>query len=249
MLVADGVAVSYGKIRAVSQFSLQVGKGQIVAILGRNGAGKTTAVKAICGLLPVAGGHFEFDGKRLDGLAPHKIVRRGISLVPQGRELFPGLSVLDNLKLGAYTVRNKQKIDEALDRVFHYFPVIGDRQRQSAGSLSGGEQQMVAIGRALMTEPKLLILDEPSAGLAPKVLREVFDIVVRFSTEQGTSVLVAEQNAREALRACGHVYILEAGEILWDGPPAELEGEQLASSYLGGGVAADSVSGSGSTGG
>jgi branched-chain amino acid transport system ATP-binding protein len=245
MLVADELAVSYGKIRAVSQFSMQVPDGQIVAILGRNGAGKTTAVNAICGLLPVAGGTVEFDGQRLNGRAPHKIVRMGVALVPQGRELFPGLSVYDNLMLGAYTVRSKQKIAEALDRVLHYFPALADRKNQGVGSLSGGEQQMVAIGRALMTEPKLLILDEPSAGLAPKILREVFDIVVRFSTDQGTTVLAAEQNAREALRACSHVYILEAGEIIWEGAPTDIEGEQLASSYLGGGVAAE-ITGTGS---
>lgn len=234
MLTVEHLAVAYGKIVAVSDVSLEVPDGQIVAILGRNGAGKTTAVKAICGLLPVKAGTVRLNDLQLDKLPAHKIVRQGVSLVPQGRELFPGLSVLDNLELGAYTIRKRSDIDEALQRVLHYFPALDSRRAQTVGSLSGGEQQMVAVGRALMTSPRLLILDEPSAGLAPKILRSVFDIVTAISQEHGTSVLVSEQNAREALRVAHHVYVIENGEIVGSGSPEELRSDQrLMASYLG----------------
>jgi branched-chain amino acid transport system ATP-binding protein len=246
MLRTEGLAVAYGKIQVVTDVTIEVGDRRIVAVLGRNGAGKTTTVKAICGLLPVRSGSVRFDDLRLDGKPAHRVARHGIALVPQGRELFPGLSVLDNLRLGAYTVRDRAKIADALEQVFHYFPPLRDRRAQTVGSLSGGEQQMVAIGRALMIEPRLLILDEPSAGLAPKVLREVFDIVARFSREQGTSVLVAEQNAREALRVADHLYIIDNGLIAADGSPAEmLSDDRLLRSYLGTQVDGETLSGLG----
>jgi branched-chain amino acid transport system ATP-binding protein len=234
MLRIDDLTVAYGKIRAVRGLSCEVADGQIVAVLGRNGAGKTTMAKAVCGLLPVRSGTVLFGDRRLDRMPTHKIVRCGVVLVPQGRELFPQLSVLDNLELGAYTVSGKKRVAAALDRVLHYFPRLSERVHQPVGNLSGGEQQMVAIGRALMSEPRLLLLDEPSAGLAPKVLREVFDIVARITADHGMSVLVAEQNAREALRVAHVTYLIENGTIVASAAPADLvSGDRLVRSYLG----------------
>lgn len=234
MLKVENLAVAYGKIVAVRDLTFEVPDGRMVAVLGRNGAGKTTAVKAICGLLPAKSGTVTLDGVRLDRLAAHKIVRQSVGLVPQGRELFPGLSVQDNLELGAYTVRDRARIREGLERAYHYFPVLKDRRAQLVGNLSGGEQQMVAVARALMTSPRLLILDEPSAGLAPKILRQVFEIVTDVSANEGTSVLVSEQNAREALRVASYVYVIETGSIVGQGTSEELRQDtRLMESYLG----------------
>ena len=234
MLEIKDLYVGYGKIVAVKGLTISVPSGSIVALLGPNGAGKTTSVRAIFGLLPSISGAVEFGGSRIDGLTPDRVIRKGMGLVPQGRELFPGLSVLDNLMLGAYTVSDNRQIRIALDQVFHYFPRLSERRKQAAGSLSGGEQQMLALGRALMANPVMLVLDEPSIGLGPMVIQSVFDIVARISKEQNVSVLVAEQNARQALRIAQHAYLIEAGRQVAEGTPGKLmENDAIRAAYLG----------------
>ncbi len=234
MLEVKDLYVGYGKIVAVQGLSIRVPAGGIVALLGPNGAGKTTSVRAIFGLLPVIRGSVEFAGAPLNGMSPDRIIRKGLGLVPQGRELFPGLSVLDNLVLGAYTVNDNEQIRTSLGHVFHYFPRLSERRKQAVGSLSGGEQQMVALGRALMANPSLLVLDEPSIGLGPMVIQSVFDIVARISKERNVSVLVAEQNARQALRIATHAYLIEGGRQVAEGPPRELmQNDAIRAAYLG----------------
>lgn len=234
MLEVSSLSAGYGKIIAVRDLSFSVPKAGFTAVLGRNGAGKTTAVKAVCGLLPAVTGTVTLDGVVLTGQPAHKIVRNGVGYVPQGRELFPGLSVLDNLELGAYTVRDSRRIAAALESVFDAFPALADKRKRTVGSLSGGEQQMVAVGRALMIEPKIIILDEPSAGLAPKVLRTVFETVDRIRRERGTTVLVAEQNARQVMKFSDHVFVIEGGGVVGSGTTAEISANRsLMESYLG----------------
>ena len=234
MLEIKDLCVGYGKIVAVKSLTISVPAGSIVSLLGPNGAGKTTSVRAIFGLLPTTSGSIEFSGNRLNGLSTDRIIKRGMGLVPQGRELFPGFSVLDNLLLGAYTVSDKQQISEALDRVLHYFPRLSERRKQAAGSLSGGEQQMLALGRALMANPTMLVLDEPSIGLGPMVVQLVFDIIARIAKEQDVSILMAEQNARQALRIANYAYLIEAGRQVAQGTPEKLmEDDAIRSAYLG----------------
>jgi branched-chain amino acid transport system ATP-binding protein len=234
MLEVSGISAGYGKIIVVRDLTFSVPTAGFTAVLGRNGAGKTTAIKAVCGLLPVVAGTVTLDGERLSGLAAHKIVRSGVGYVPQGRELFPGLSVIDNLELGAFTVRDPRKVEAALDTVFDAFPALADKRKRTVGSLSGGEQQMVAVGRALMVDPKIMILDEPSAGLAPKVLQAVFETVDRIRRERGTTVLVAEQNARQVMKYADHVYVIESGAVVGSGTTAEIAADaSLMESYLG----------------
>lgn len=234
MLTVNDIHVGYGKIVIVHGLTIHVPQGRIIALLGPNGAGKSTSVRALFGLLPIGRGTVEFEGKRLNGLTPDRIIRRGMGLVPQGRELFPGLSVLDNLMLGAYTVHDGAQIRSSLDQVLHYFPRLQERRKQPVASLSGGEQQMVALGRALMAKPTMLVLDEPSIGLGPMVIQSVFDIVKRISEEQNVSVLVTEQNARQALRIAHHAYLMEAGKPIAEGSPAELmANDAIRAAYLG----------------
>lgn len=227
LLSLNNVEVIYDEVILVLRgLSLQVGQGRIVALLGSNGAGKTTTLKAVAGLLPSEHGEITDGDIRYDGEAIHRehtadVVRRGIALVMEGRRVFEHLTVHENLLAGAYT-RSGNDVDGDLDLVYGYFPALADRRNQEAGYLSGGEQQMLAIGRALMSKPRLMMLDEPSLGLAPLLVEEIFGIVQRLNADLGTTVLVVEQNARRALEIAHEAYIMEMGRIVLDGPAAEL---------------------------
>jgi branched-chain amino acid transport system ATP-binding protein len=223
--------VAYGKIEAVKGISFSVQAGQVVTLIGGNGAGKTTTLRAISGLLRPAGGQITFDGNRIDDTPAHEIVERGVAQSPEGRRIFPRMSVRENLDLGAF-IRSGD-ISEDLGRVFQMFPVLQERRNQAAGTLSGGEQQMLAIGRALMSRPRLLMLDEPSMGLSPIMMQRIFATVKELK-EGGTTILLVEQNAQAALRLADHGYVIETGRIvLSDSGPALLENEQVRKAYLG----------------
>jgi branched-chain amino acid transport system ATP-binding protein len=225
------VSVSYGRTQAVNGVSLEVAKGALVTILGANGAGKSTLLNAIMGILPLEGS-IRFDGRALEQLPLENRVACGLSLVPEKRELFPDLTVEDNLRLGAFRRRRVER-EQALDGVYAQFPRLKERHRQPAGTLSGGERQMLAMGRAIMSQPKLLMLDEPSLGLAPRIVAEVFQHLVALR-ESGVSILLVEQNARAALRVADYAYVLELGSITKQGPAAEIANdERLVESYLG----------------
>jgi branched-chain amino acid transport system ATP-binding protein len=231
-LAVRDVHVSYGKVRALRGVTLSVAERQIVSIVGANGAGKSTILKAVMGLVPIGAGEVHFDQRRLDRLTPPDIVSAGVSLCPEGRRLFPDMTVQENLRMGGYR-RDRRRIPGALDEVYSYFPVLAERRHQLAGSLSGGQQQMAAIGRALMSDPKLLLLDEPSLGLAPLVVREIATIV-RTIHARGVSVILVEQNARMALRLSDHAYVMETGRVTLEGTgQALLDDPQVQRSYLG----------------
>ena len=233
MLSIEDVCVSYGKVEAVRNVSLSVAEGQIVTVIGPNGAGKTTLLMAAMGLLQ-SSGRMTFQGQDLSTVDVEGRVERGLCLVPEKRELFADLSVADNLLLGSYTVRDRSKVQGTLDDVFRRFPRLQERRKQTAGTLSGGERQMLALGRALMAKPKLLVLDEPSLGLAPLIVREIFRTIASLR-ELGVSVLLVEQNARAALETADFGYVLETGEIVQSGPAKTLiHDPQLISAYLGG---------------
>ena len=213
MLELEGVHAVYGKkIRALKGVSLEVNAGEVVALIGNNGAGKTTMMKTIAGLLKPEKGNVRFMGKELAGLPPDQIMRMGLSLVPEGRRIFPRLTVMENLEMGAFS-RAKSDLKAEYDHIFHLFPVLGKRRTQFGGTLSGGEQQMLAMGRALMAAPKLLMLDEPSMGLAPVVVDKIFEIIELINKE-GVTVFLVEQNAKRALRAASRAYVLETGDIV-----------------------------------
>jgi branched-chain amino acid transport system ATP-binding protein len=231
MLNLESVEVGYGPIKALKTVTMKVGDGQIVALLGANGAGKSTALRAISGLLRTTAGSINIDGVRLDRLAPEEIVRRGVVQVPEGRRIFAGLSVLENLRMGAYC--RDGNIADDLQRVYRYFPILGERSKQAGGSLSGGEQQMLAIGRALMARPKVLLLDEPSLGLAPKLVAEIFKII-RSINADGVTVLLVEQNAYQALSIAHYSYVLRVGRVVLEGTAEELKDRNdVVRSYLG----------------
>jgi branched-chain amino acid transport system ATP-binding protein len=231
LLELDAVAARYGPVQALSDVSLVVREGEIVAVLGANGAGKTTTLRAISGTVERSGA-IELDGKPLKG-GPEAAAKAGVAHVPEGRGTFVDMSVTENLKLGAYTRRDRS-VKADLERVAGYFPWMRERGGQRAGTLSGGEQQMLALGRALMSRPRLLLLDEPSLGLAPMVVREFFRLVRQLNEEEGLTVLVVEQDARIALRASQRAYVLEVGRVALTGTSAELEGdESIRRSYLG----------------
>jgi branched-chain amino acid transport system ATP-binding protein len=232
LLELRGVHAAYGSIKALHGVSISVEEGQIVSLLGANGAGKTTTLRAVCGLVHCAG-VLRFEGRDVAGRAPEDIARLGIAHVPEGRGTLGDFTVLENLRLGAYA-RARGRLAESLDRVFGYFPALGQRGSQAAGTLSGGEQQMLAIGRALMSRPRLLLLDEPSLGLAPFLVRTIFDIVRTINHDDGTSVVLVEQNANIALEISHHAYVLEAGRIALQGSGEELiRDESVRRSYLG----------------
>jgi branched-chain amino acid transport system ATP-binding protein len=233
LLSVDGIETYYGSIQALKGISFKVDEGSIVTLLGANGAGKSTTLKSISGLVPPARGTVTFRGRRIDTLPSEKIVRLGISHVPEGRELFPELTVLENLKMGAYTRTDKRAIERALERAQTHFPILAERRSQLAGTLSGGEQQMLAIGRALMAEPRLMLLDEPSLGLAPLLVEEIFRII-RDIHRAGTTVLLVEQNANKALSIAGYGYVLETGTISLQGDSRRLlRDDHVRRSYLG----------------
>jgi branched-chain amino acid transport system ATP-binding protein len=234
MLRLEGVTAAYGPILALRGISLEVEAGTVVTLLGANGAGKTSTLRVISGLLRPQAGTVEFEGVRIEGLSPDQIVRLGIVQVPEGRQLFANLSVRENLELGAYLRRDRAGIRQDLERVFSYFPILAQRQKQAAGSLSGGEQQMLAIGRGLMARPRLLLLDEPSLGLAPLVTREIFRIVRLLNEQEGITVLLVEQNARLALDIARRGYVLETGRVVLSDLAENLRrNEEVRRSYLG----------------
>jgi branched-chain amino acid transport system ATP-binding protein len=225
------VAVSYGPISALKNVSLSVEPGEIVTLIGANGAGKTTTLKTISGLLHPSSGDVLFDGASIVGVPAHKLVKLGIGHAPEGRGMFPGMSVSENLEMGAYL--RGGDLSASFDRVFALFPRLAERRKQAAGTLSGGEQQMVAIGRALMSSPKLLLLDEPSMGLAPRLVAQIFSIVSEIN-EQGTTILLVEQNAAQALKRAHRAYILATGEVVREGEAATLaEDPAVRAAYLG----------------
>ena len=221
MLEVSAISVAYGDVRVLHSVSLRVEAGEIVSLLGANGAGKTTTLRAISGLIPVEEGAVTFEGRPLTGLSPSRIVERGIAHVPEGRQLFTNMTVEENLEMGAYLPQAKPARAETLTRVLELFPRLAERQRQVAGTLSGGEQQMVAIGRALMSRPRLLVLDEPSLGLAPIVVKSIFETVKRINAD-GTTVLLVEQNLAESLRLSDRGYVLETGKIAMEGRGTDL---------------------------
>jgi len=233
MLEVRKIETYYGNIPALSGISIDVPAGSVVAILGANGAGKTTLLKTIAGVLRPRSGTVSFLGEEITGLPSHKLVRRGVALVPEGRAILSRMTVRENLEMGAFTRRDAKKASLDMDRVMERFPVLGERAGQPGGSLSGGEQQMLAIARALMSAPKLLLLDEPTLGLAPLVAADIFSII-REINAAGTTILLVEQNVRQALKASRYTYVLETGKIALSGPSRELLQEpRIKASYLG----------------
>jgi branched-chain amino acid transport system ATP-binding protein len=234
LLKVRNIETYYGPIMAVKGVSFDVIEGAIVTILGANGAGKTTILKTICGVMDPEKGIIEFMGQRIDSLPPEKIVRLGISQVPEGREVFHDLTVKENLMMGAYLRKDRGGIQEDLELVCNYFPRLGERTAQMAGAMSGGEQQMVVIARALMARPRLMLLDEPSLGLSPRLVKEIYDIIVRINREQKTTILLVEQNAPMALSVASHGFVLELGRIVMDDTcQALMANEDVKEFYLG----------------
>ena len=233
MLTVENLSVRYGMIQAVRDVSFQVNQGEIVSLIGANGAGKTTILRTISGLIRPSEGNITFEGRTIEKEAPQKIVASGLSQVPEGRHVFPGLTVQENLEMGAF-LRKDSGVKEDYEQVFSKFPVLKERKNQDAATLSGGEQQMLAMGRALMSKPKLLLLDEPSMGLAPIFIREIFSIIQEIK-QQGTTVLLIEQNANMALSIADRGYVLETGKIVLEGTGTELlSSESVKKAYLGG---------------
>ena len=234
MLSVKGLHTFYGKIHALKGIDLEINEGEIVTLVGSNGAGKSTLLNTITGLVHGSQGSIEFQGKNIFNMAPHKIVGMGISMSPEGREIFPALSVQENLRLGAYIRKDTAGIDSAYQRVYDLFPRLKERVNQSAGTLSGGEQQMLAIGRALMSDPQLLLLDEPSLGLAPNLVLRIFDLIKSIN-QQGTSILLIEQNANMALSIAHRAYVMETGTITLSGDAQQLKNDdKVRKAYLGG---------------
>jgi branched-chain amino acid transport system ATP-binding protein len=233
-LEARGLEVSYGGIRAVKGIDLTVKKGELVCLIGANGAGKTTTLKSLCGMLAPSRGEILYEGAPVTGRPSYELVRRGISLVPEGRGIFGRLTLEENLKIGAYTRRDHAAIRTDMERLYDLFPRLAERRTQQAGTLSGGEQQMLAIGRALMSRPRLLLLDEPSMGLAPMLVQKIFEIIRRIA-EEGMTLLLVEQNAQLALEVSHRGYVMESGNIvLADSAQALLKDPKVQESYLGG---------------
>jgi branched-chain amino acid transport system ATP-binding protein len=225
LLEVDGLCVNYGHIEAIRDISFDVAEGTVTSLIGANGAGKTTTLKTLSGLRKVRAGTVRFDAKDITNAPPYERVMMGISQSPEGRGVFPGMTVMENLDMGAFVRKDRKSAAYRadLDRVFDLFPRLKERERQAAGSMSGGEQQMLAIGRALMAKPRLILLDEPSMGLAPKLIQQIFTIVTEIN-EQGTTVLLVEQNAAQALKRADTAHILETGEIVRSGTGSELSG-------------------------
>ena len=233
MLTVEKLNVYYGMIHALKDVSFQVKEGEIVALIGANGAGKTTTLQTVSGMLPSKSGSIRFEDHDITRMPSHRIVQLGISHVPEGRRMFSDLTVYENLRMGAYTRKNKSEIDATLSMVYERFPRLKERARQLAGTLSGGEQQMLAMGRALMSNPRLLLMDEPSMGLSPLLVSEIFDIIQQIS-KQGVTILLGEQNAKKALSIADRAYVLETGSIVMeDDAQALLNNEAIKKAYLG----------------
>lgn len=233
MLVVKDLVSGYSKMPAIHGVSFKVEEGQIVAILGSNGAGKTTTLKTVMGILPAMSGSITYQGENLIGTPSHKMAAKGISMVPEGRHLFPKLSIYDNLMMGAYTIKDKNKIKEKLDVIYDIFPILAERKTQLAGTMSGGEQQMVAIGRALMCDPKLLILDEPSLGIMPKLVDEIFEFIKTIN-KMGVTIVIIEQNAEKTLAFSDYAYVISDGKTVIEGTAQELmNDDQVQRVYLG----------------
>lgn len=234
LLEVRDLVVNYGLIKAIKGVSFDVNEGEIVALIGANGAGKTTIMHSVCNLIPKAGGSVTFNGDDITSTPAHKLVPMGIAQVPEGRRIFQELTVAENLKMGAYTRKNKRENEETLEKMYNRFPILKERSKQIAGTLSGGEQQMLAMSRALMSHPKLLLLDEPSMGLSPLYVNTIFDMIKKVN-EEGTTVLLVEQNAKKALNIAHHAYVLETGKMITSGTGAELlENDSIKKAYLGG---------------
>jgi len=237
MLSIEGLRTSYGSIRVLKGVSIQIPEGKVVSIIGANGAGKSTLLKNISGLVKAQEGRITYKGKDIAGMPANRIVGLGISQVPEGRQLFAHLTVLDNIRLGAYHYfkrSNRDEINGRIEHIYQIFPILEKRSKQIAGTLSGGEQQMLAIARALMGRPELLLLDEPSMGIAPLIVREIFNVISKLNAS-GTTVLLVEQNAKAALKVANHCYVLERGEVVLEGLAAELlDNPKVKEVYLGG---------------
>jgi branched-chain amino acid transport system ATP-binding protein len=234
MLRVEGIKVSYEEVPALHEITFQVKAGQFVSIVGANGAGKSTILKTISGSLHPETGAIYFGDQRLDKMPAHRIVEMGIAHVPEGRRLFARLSVKQNLILGAYTKKSLAHREMTMQRIFQLFPVLKEREDQQAGTLSGGEQQMLAIARGLMSQPKLLMLDEPSMGLMPKLVTEIFEMIQKLNKEEGLTILLVEQNVQEALELADYAYILQTGRLIMEGKPADLlQTEMIKKAYLG----------------
>jgi branched-chain amino acid transport system ATP-binding protein len=233
MLTLENISVSYGAISALKGVSMQVGQGEVVTLIGANGAGKTTTLRSITGLLSPTEGRILFEGQEISGKPTHQLVARGISMSPEGRGVFANLTVYENLQMGAYLKKNKAEIAHDLERGFRMFPRLKERESQKAGTLSGGEQQMLAMARALMSRPRLLLLDEPSLGLAPLVVHTIFEAIDEIRGE-GTTILLVEQNAHAALKHSDRAYVLETGRIVMEGPSKDLAADpRIKEAYLG----------------
>ncbi|BDM68017.1 ABC transporter ATP-binding protein [Streptomyces nigrescens] len=233
LLEVEDLRVAYGKIEAVKGISFTVESGQVVTLIGTNGAGKTTTLRTLSGLLKPSSGKITFDGKPLTGVAAHKIVALGLAHSPEGRHLFPRLTIEENLQLGAFLRKDKDGIEKDIQRVYELFPILGERRKQASGTLSGGEQQMLAMGRALMSRPKLLMLDEPSMGLSPIMMKKIME-TIRELREQGTTILLVEQNAQAALTLADHAHVMEIGRIALSGTGQHLlHDESVRKAYLG----------------
>lgn len=233
MLEISNISVRYDGTQVIWDVSLSVGKGEIVVLVGANGAGKTTILKTIMGMLHPTSGSITFEGKRIDGVATRAIISRGISLVPEGRRVFPYMTVRENLELGAYIQKQKARVVKTMEWVFGLFPILRERQNQLAGTFSGGEQQMLVVGRALMSRPRFLMVDEPSLGLAPTVVETVFDVIKRLHGE-GTTILLVEQNVRKSLEIGQRGYVLETGRIVLSGESSSLfANKKVKKAYLG----------------
>jgi branched-chain amino acid transport system ATP-binding protein len=233
LLTIESIDVFYGPAQALWGVSFSVEEGQVASLIGANGAGKTTTLKAVCGLIPLMAGRIAYDGQVISGLPVHRIMDLGLSLVPEGRQLFPKMTVEESLTIGSYLTRTKPQRRQNLERVFHIFPRLAERRLQIAETLSGGEQQMLAIGRALMQEPRLLILDEPSLGLAPALVRDIFGIVKELHG-RGLTILLVEQNVRQALQVADVVFVLENGRVIMSGTGADLINDpKVKEAYLG----------------
>lgn len=234
MLKVSNIQTYYGNIQALKDVSLQINEGEIVALIGANGAGKTTTLMSICGITPPRSGEVALDGDPITGMSAEKIVQKGIVQVPEGRRIFPDMTVLENLQMGAFLRKNKQLVQQDLNYVMTLFPILEKRKNQLGGTLSGGEQQMLAISRALMARPRVLLLDEPSLGLAPLIIKQIFDILKQINKENNTTIFLVEQNANQALKLADRGYVMENGRItLVDDANSLLENDDVRKAYLG----------------